>query len=344
MSSIRKRKKAFHGFWMAALAAIMLLLSACSSAAPATTESTVANAGSEQTAQPAADNKPVTIVTNGIEMTYPEAPKRAVTMNQHVTEVMLALGLADKMVGTAYLDDHILPELKADYDKVPVLSDKYPTKEVLLAANPDFVYAGWKSAFGDKGVGSMEDLEKAGIKSYLQESSNKPGPTIDDVFADIQNIGRIFRVEDKANELIGKMKAEIEQTVSKIGTVDKPLNVFVYDSGEDQPLTAANNYMTSLIKAAGGKNVFDDIQKGWATVSWEEVVNRKPDVIVVVDYGDKTIEQKQNFLLSKKELADVPAIQNKRLIVLPLSAASEGVRAPIALKILAEGLHPDTFK
>ncbi|MGV2720096.1 UNVERIFIED_CONTAM: hypothetical protein PO554_26910, partial [Klebsiella pneumoniae] len=175
MSTIRMRKKAFHGFWMAALAAIMLLLSACSSAAPATTESTVANAGSEQTAQPAADNKPVTIVTNGIEMTYPEAPKRAVTMNQHVTEVMLALGLADKMVGTAYLDDHILPELKADYDKVPVLSDKYPTKEVLLAANPDFVYAGWKSAFGDKGVGSMEDLEKAGIKSYLQESSNKPG-------------------------------------------------------------------------------------------------------------------------------------------------------------------------
>lgn len=346
MSTIRLRKKGFHGFRMAALAAIMLLLSACSSAAPAATESTGAKqaATPEHTAQPAFDNKPVTIVTNGIEMTYPEAPKRAVTLNQHVTEVMLALGLADKMVGTAYLDDQILPEWKADYDKVPVLSDKYPTKEVLLAANPDFVYAGWKSAFGDKGVGSMEDLEKAGIKSYLQESSNKPGPTIDDVFTDIQNIGRIFRVEDRANELIGKMKAEMEQTTSKIGTVDKPLNVFVYDSGEDQPFTAANNYMTSLIKTAGGKNVFDDISKGWATVSWEEVVNRKPDVIVVVDYGDKTVEQKQQFLLTKKELADVPAIQNKRLIVLPLSAASEGVRAPVALKILAEGLYPDRFK
>ncbi|WP_103109081.1 ABC transporter substrate-binding protein [Brevibacillus reuszeri] len=340
-------KRVLQGFWIGAVMALVLIVSACGSAATSTTGSqtgTEQAAKTETTIEQPVDNKPVTITTNGIEMTYPEAPKRAVTLNQHVTEIMLALGLADKMVGTAYLDDQILPELKEAYDKVPVLADKYPNKEVLMAANPDFVYSGWKSGFGDKGVGSMEDLDKAGIKSYLQESSNKPGPTVVDVFADIQNIGKIFRVEDKANELIGKMKQEMDQTVSKIGSVDKPLQVFVYDSGEDNPFTAANNYMTSLIKMAGGKNVFDDIQKGWAEVSWEEVVNRKPDVIVVVDYGDKTVDQKKNLLLTKRELADIPAIQNKRLIVLPLSAASEGVRAPIALKILAEGLYPDKFK
>ncbi|MGG1658774.1 ABC transporter substrate-binding protein [Brevibacillus sp. NRS-1366] len=343
-------KKIFGGFWVAAWMAIMLVVSACSPQTPAATSTGDTKTGVEQQAktdQPTeqtAENKPVTITTNGIEMTYPEAPRRAVTLNQHVTEIMLALGLADRMVGTAYLDDQILPELKEAYDKVPVLSDKYPNKEVMMATNPDFVYSGWKSGFGDKGVGSMEDLEKAGIKSYLQESSNKPGPTVDDVFADIQNIGKIFRIEDKANELIGKMKQEIDQTVSKIGTVDKPLSVFVYDSGEDQPFTAANNYMTSLIRLAGGKNIFDDIQKGWAEVSWEEVVNRKPDVIVVVDYGDKTVEQKKNLLLTKREIADIPAIKNQRLVVLPLSAASEGVRAPIALKILAEGLYPEKFK
>lgn len=340
-------KRVLQGFWIAVVMALVLIVSACGTAAPSTTESktgTEQAAKTEMTTEQPVDNKPVTLTTNGIEMTYPEAPKRAVTLNQHVTEIMLALGLADKMVGTAYLDDQILPELKEAYDKVPVLADKYPNKEVLMAANPDFVYSGWKSGFGDKGVGSMEDLDKAGIKSYLQESSNKPGPTVEDVFADIQNIGKIFRVEDKANELIGKMKQEMDQTVSKLGNVDKPLQVFVYDSGEDNPLTAANNYMTSLIKMAGGKNVFDDIQKGWAEVSWEEVVNRKPDVIVVVDYGDKTVDQKKNLLLTKRELADIPAIQNKRLIVLPLSAASEGVRAPIALKILAEGLYPDKFK
>ncbi len=339
MFKTNKPHTVMKGLAFGIMTAAMLLVSACGS-----TPTTQAPAKTEQTAAPAAESKPVTLTNNGIEMTYPTAPERAVTLNQHVTEIMLALGLADKMVGTAYLDDEILPELKADYDKIPVLSDKYPTKEVLLAANPDFVYAGWKSGFGEKGVGSMQDLEKVGIKSYLQASSSMPGPTIDDVFADITNIGRIFRVEDKANDLINKMKSELDQTISKIGKVDEPLKVFVYDNGEDKPFTAANNYMTSLIKTAGGKNIFDDIQKGWAEVSWEQVVSRNPDVIIIVDYGDRTVEQKRNFLLTKKELADIPAIKNQRLMVLPLSAASEGVRAPIALKILAEGLYPDKFK
>lgn len=339
MLKTNKPHAVMKGLAFGIMTAAMLLVSACGS-----TTTTQAPAKTEQTAAPAAESKPVTLTNNGIEMTYPTAPERAVTLNQHVTEIMLALGLADKMVGTAYLDDEILPELKADYDKIPELSDKYPTKEVLLAANPDFVYAGWKSGFGEKGVGSMQDLEKVGIKSYLQASSSMPGPTIDDVFADITNIGRIFRVEDKANDLINKMKRELDQTISKIGKVDEPLKVFVYDNGEDKPFTAANNYMTSLIKTAGGKNIFDDIQKGWAEVSWEQVVSRNPDVIIIVDYGDRTVEQKRNFLLTKKELADIPAIKNQRLMVLPLSAASEGVRAPIALKILAEGLYPDKFK
>ncbi|MED1783068.1 ABC transporter substrate-binding protein [Brevibacillus fortis] len=339
MFKTNKTNSVMKGLGLGIMTAAMLLVSACGSTTP-----TPAPAQTEQTAAPAVESKPVTLVNNGIEMTYPKAPERAVTLNQHVTEIMLALGLADKMVGTAYLDDQILPELKADYDKVPVLSDKYPTKEVLLAANPDFVYAGWKSGFGEKGVGSMQDLEKVGIKSYLQTSSSMPGPTIDDVFADITNIGRIFRVEDKANDLINKMKNEMDQTISKIGKVEKPLKVFVYDNGEDKPFTAANNYMTSLIKTAGGKNIFDDIQKGWAEVSWEEVLSRNPDVIIIVDYGDRTVDQKRNYLLNKKELADIPAIKNQHLIVLPLSAASEGVRAPIALKILAEGLYPENFK
>lgn len=343
----QKWEAAKKGRWSLLLVALMLLVSACGTPAPAgQTEaeaSPKAGQGAETRTADTGTGETVVVQTNGREMVFPEAPKRAVTLNQHVTEVMLALGLEDKMVGTAYLDDEILPRFKAAYDKIPVLADKYPSKEVLMAAEPDFVYAGWKSAFGDKGVGSMEELEKAGIKSYLHESSNKPTPSIDDVFSDIQNVGRIFRVEDRADALIAKMKGEMEQIAGKLGKVDKPLPVFVYDSGEEQPFTAANNYMTALIQMAGGKNIFDDIQKGWTEVSWEEVVNRDPHVIVIVDYGDKTAEQKRSLLLGKRELADVSAIKNQRFVILPLSAAAEGVRAPIALNILAEGLYPEKF-
>jgi iron complex transport system substrate-binding protein len=102
--------------------------------------------------------------------------------------------------------------------------------------------------------------------------------------------------------------------------------------------------MTKLISMVGGKNIFDDIQQGWTDVSWEEVINRNPEVIVIVDYGDKTVEQKRDLLLAKKELSDISAIKNKRFIILPLSAAAEGIRAPYALEMLAKGFYPDKFK
>ncbi|WP_407653450.1 ABC transporter substrate-binding protein [Brevibacillus ruminantium] len=332
--------------WMLTGIAAVLFLTGCGSATPANNASAPNNTPSQETAKAGDGNStnPVTVQIDGRTVTFTEVPKRAVSLNQHVTEVMLALGLEDKMAGTAYLDDSILPEYQDAYAKVPVLSAKYPSKEVLLAAEPDFVYAGWKSAFTEKAVGTIDGLEKLGIKPYLHQSSNMTGPEPEDVFADISNIGRIFRVEEKADELIEKIKKEMKEITDRIGEQKEPLRVFVYDNGEDQPFTAANNYMTTLIRLAGGKNVFDDIPKGWTTTSWEEVVARKADVIVIVDYGDKTVEQKRNFLLSKKELAELPAIQNKRLIVLPLSAAAEGVRAPLALQTLAEGFYPEAFK
>ncbi|MEK4030425.1 ABC transporter substrate-binding protein [Pseudobacillus sp. FSL P4-0506] len=271
------------------------------------------------------------------------APKRAVALNQHATEIMLALGLEDSMVGTAYLDDRILPELEEAYRKVPVLAAQYPSKEVFFAAEPDFAYAGWKSAFTEKTLGTPEELEAAGIPVYVQQSSSKTSPTLEDVYTDIKNIGKIFHIEKRAENLVSSMKKEIDETVQQIGTVSLPLKVFVYDSGEDKPLTAANTYLTKLIEKAGAKNIFQDVNKGWTSVSWEAVIERNPDVIVIMDYGDQTAEQKKKFLLSKKELADVEAIENNRIITMPLSAGAEGIRAPLALKTLAEGLYPEKF-
>lgn len=336
----RNQKSTWKKMGISGVCAITMLLAACGTNQPTSqnTQGTGSQSSSSQKTQ-----QPVVMQNNGREIRFDKAPERAVTLNQHVTEVMLALGLEDKMVGTAYLDDAILPTYKEAFEKIPVLSDKYPSKEVLAAADPDFVYSGWKSGFGDEGVGSMEELEQAGIQSYLHMSSNMSAPTTEDVFTDILNIGKIFRIEERAQTLIASMKQEMEQITDKLGQIDKPLTVFVYDSGEDQPLTAANNYMTSLITQAGGTNIFADVDKGWTTVSWEEVVNRNPEVIVIVDYGDKTLDQKRNMLLHKPELADLPAIKDRKLIVLPLSAAAEGVRASIALKILAEGMYPEKF-
>lgn len=296
-----------------------------------------AGAGNDRTEE----NGPVVIRNQDMEMTFAETPTRAVSLNQHVTEIMLALGLEESMVGTAYLDDRILPEFQEQYDNIPVLSDKYPSKEVFLNADPDFAYAGWNSAFAENSLGLREELAELGILTYVQESSNKPGATLEDVYQDILNIGRIFRVEEKAEALVDEMRNELAQIQESIGDVTEPLQIFVYDSGEDKALTAANTYLTSLINSVGGKNIFDDVDKGWTEVSWEEVVSRNPDVILLVDYGNTTVEAKQEMLLSNVSLSDVTAIVQERFIIMPLSAAAEGIRAPIALRTLAEGLYPN---
>ena len=276
-------------------------------------------------------------------ITFEEAPKRAVTLNQHTTEIMLALGLEDSMIGTAYLDDEILPEYKEAYEKVPVLSDQYPSQEIFLGAEPDFAYAGWKSAFSEKALGTVEQLEEFGIKSYLQQSSNMNGPTMDDVFTDILNIVRIFRVEDRANELVQSMKEDMNAIHEKVKDVQDPINVFVYDSGENEPLTVAQNFLNEMITLARGSNIFKDVEKGWASVSWEEVANRNPDIIVIVDYGDTTTDQKKEFLLNHSALTGVEAIKEKRFVVLPLSAGAEGIRGPIATETLAKAFYPEKF-
>lgn len=325
-------------FLLLGMTMLLVLLSACGSSEQPDAKR---QAQAEQPASQVSESGTVELENMGEKLSFPDAPKRAVTLNQHATEVMLALGLEESMVGTAYLDDSILPEYKEKYDKIQVLADKYPSKEVFLSVSPDFAYAGWKSAFGEKALGSPADLAGQGVLTYVQESSNKAAPTLEDVYQDILNIGRIFRVEDRAEAVVNDMRKKLEDIQAQIGNVSEPLNVFVFDSGEDKAFTAANTYLTSLIAKVGGKNIFDDIDKGWAEVSWEEVVSRDPDVIVIVDYGDTTAEQKQELLLNKAPLADVKAIKNKRFIVLPLSAAAEGIRAPIALQTLAAGLYPD---
>ncbi|NJO82196.1 MAG: ABC transporter substrate-binding protein [Blastochloris sp.] len=183
------------------------------------------------------DEFPLVIDNCGFEVTYQAPPEKAVTMNQAATEIMLALGLEDKLVGTAYLDDIILPEFEEAYNSVPVLAVEYPSQEVLFGAEPDFVYGSYSSAFGDEAAGSRESLLELGIGSYVspvacEDRSLRPeNLTIDDVFGEIRDIGRIFGVEDRAEALIAEQQAELDAISEALPDTDEPITVFWYDSG-----------------------------------------------------------------------------------------------------------------
>lgn len=276
-------------------------------------------------------------------VTFDAPPERAISNDVNLTEMMLALGLADRMVGYTGISGWktLDEDMRAGVEVLPELSAKYPSKEVLVGADADFFFAGWNYGMKVGGEVTPETLAPFGIKVYeLTESCthimDKGKASIDDMYTDLVNLGAIFGVENKAAELVDSYKADLASFADFLETGD-PLRVFVYDSGEDAPFTAGLYAMpTALIEAAGGVNVMDDFEKSWGTVTWEEVVERNPEVIVIVNYGEVTAEQKRAFMMSNPAFAELDAVKNDRFVTLEYVEATPGPRNIQAIKTLAD--------
>ena len=276
-------------------------------------------------------------------VSFDAPPERAISNDVNLTEMMLVLGLADRMVGYTGISGWktLDEEMRAGVEELPELSAKYPTKEVIVGADADFFFAGWNYGMKVGGEVTPETLAPFGIKVYeLTESCthimDKAKASIDDMYADLMNLGKIFDVEDKATALVDGYKAELATFAEGLDAGD-PLRVFVYDSGEDAPFTAGLYAMpTALIEAAGGTNVMNGFEKSWGTVTWEEVVEQNPEVIVIVNYGSVTAEQKREFMMSNPAFADIDAVKNDRFVTLEYVEATPGPRNIKAIKTLAQ--------
>lgn len=291
---------------------------------------------------------PVTVKSCNRDVTFEEAPKRAVSNDVNLTEMMLALKLQDRMVGyTGISGWKTLDEsLREGVKELPELSPKYPSKEVLLEADADFYFAGWNYGMKVGGEVTPETLSPFGIKVYeLTESCShimaKAKPTMDDMFVDLLNLGKIFGVEDRAETLVAGYKTGLTKVQERIGTIKEPVRVFVYDSGTEKPFTSGRfGIPTAMIEAAGGINIMEDVEKSWTEVSWEPVIDRNPEVIVIVDYGDVTAEQKIAFMKENPAFKNLGAVKNDRFVVLAYVEATPGPRNVAAIERLAEAFHP----
>jgi iron complex transport system substrate-binding protein len=275
------------------------------------------------------------------DVTFTSPPKRAISNDVNLTEMMLVLGLTDRMVGYTGISgwNKLDAKMREGVNALPELSKKYPSKEVLVGADADFFFAGWNYGMKVGGEVTPQTLEPFGIKVYeLTESCThimkKNKASIDDMYNDLLNLGRIFGVEERAKSLVDGYRLELSKE-RKDHKAENPLRVFVYDSGEDAPFTAGLYAMpTALIEAAGGTNIMDDFQKSWGTVTWEEVIDRNPEVIVIVNYGNVTAEQKREFMMSNPAFANLDAVKNDRFVTLEYVEATPGPRNINAVKTL----------
>ena len=276
-------------------------------------------------------------------VTFNAPPERAISNDVNLTEMMLVLGLADRMVGYTGISGWktLDEEMRMGVKKLPELSKKYPSKEVLIGADADFFFAGWNYGMKVGGPVTPETLEPFGIKVYeLSESCthimNKNKASIEDMYNDLLNLGRIFEIEDKAKTLVKSYREQVTE-LSKNTQSKDPLRVFVYDSGEDTPFTAGLFAMpTALIEAAGGKNIMNNFKKSWGKVTWEEVIDRNPEVIVIVNYGNVTAEQKKEFMMTNPAFAQIDAVKNNRFVTLEYVEATPGPRNIKAIKKLVK--------
>ena len=267
--------------------------------------------------------------TYEVSVTSPR--KRAVTLSQFMTEMLLALGLEDQMVATALLDNPILPEFEEAYNKIPILEIKEShavSKEAFIATGADFV-SGWDSSISEQTTGSPEELIAKDIAPFMAKSYGADA-TIETVYEDFELLGKIFDVQDKAQEVITKMKSDIKAVTDKVGTIKEEdrVKVMVCDPGVNDVMVVGSGLANNLIEMAGGKNIFaEDATKPYIYVSWESVVAENPEVILVTDYlASESVTNKINALKSHPALQDVPAIKNNKIYAVGLADLSPGVR------------------
>lgn len=218
--------------------------------------------GVTKTSQGASDaGGAVTVQNCGRTVKVNSAPTKAVGLHPAQTELMLRLGLKDKIVGQAQTGAQKLPKDIADQAKgIKQLGDVTPpSREELLAVEPDFVYSPTTFEFSaDQGFASIDQLSDAGANVYVASGGcedRRMTGEVTDLFTDVKNLGTIFGVEDEATKLIEDNEKTLEEVQTATKDVDKLRVAQVYyEGGTLQAIGAGIEY--DILKRAGADNVY----------------------------------------------------------------------------------------
>ncbi|CAN3131069.1 Vitamin B12-binding protein [Mycobacterium sp. smrl_JER01] len=294
---------------------------------------------------------PLSLENCGVEVTYPAPPQRAVTLNQTAAEILLRLGVGDRVVGTGYEIEEISEDIAPQYDAIPQLSahGQEIKHEALLNAQPDFVYSSFASFLTAEQSGSREELHRLGVPTYLTEFDCSyhvavPNASFELLFDEYRDMARIFDVPTRGEQLVADQQAVIDRGVDTArGIEGSPTVMWFYSTFGGTPYAAGPGGLPQYVsELVGVKNIFDDASTKWPEVSWDEVAARNPDVMVLADLtrgepGD-TAQEKIELLKSDPLTRELPAVRNDQFVVIPGSYMDPGYNSAYAVPALAEGI------
>lgn len=260
------------------------------------------------------------------EVTVEQTPGRAVSLNQGTTELLLALGLEDRMVGSATWTEPVREDLAAANERVPRLSDDTPSFEGVLATEPDFVIGLYHAIFTDERVASRDRFEQLGIPTYLSPTSCLPEETVldepvnmEDIYGEITDVARIFDVEDRGTELVGELRRRVERAREQVAGLNLPddFSVLYWFGQTESPYVAGSTGSPSIMsRALGIDNAYDDVDSLWPQVGWEDVLHRDPTLLVLADLTrsgpGQSMKSKVDFLTGDPAVSRLSAVEHEQ--------------------------------
>ncbi|WP_299561273.1 ABC transporter substrate-binding protein [uncultured Mycolicibacterium sp.] len=297
---------------------------------------------------------PVVLQNCGADVTFDRPPRRVVSLYQASTEILLSLGLADRMVGTSTWFDPVLPELADANARVPRLADNDPALETVLATEPDLIVSASAHTFTPAVVGDRARLADLGVAGYLSPSvcagAQVSGETVTrseplrfaTLFGEIAELAAIFGVPERGTALIDGLRRRLEAAHV---TAVEGTTVAYWFSGLRTPYMAGCCSAPGLYSEyLGLTNVFADIAEDWPEVDWETVAARDPDILVLADLSRRRVDgddldSKRRFLQSHPVTRNMTAVRNEHFVVLAGSELDPGIRQVDAVEKLAAALE-----
>ena len=261
-------------------------------------------------------------------------PRRIVSTAPSITETLFALGVGDRVVGVSRFCN-FPPEVQ----KLPKVGDYIkPDVESIARLVPDIVIL-------QRSQIDLSDRLNALHLSFIVV----PHATLDDIYTEIQLIGKAAGVPERSTSLIAQIRSSLDAIQAKAKTMPSPRVVVIVDrqQGTLNNLIAVgpNNYVNQILEIAGGQNLL--AQPGlpqYPRISVETILRENPDVIIDLSGTQETAEARRISRASGLALwgqyRDLAAVRRGHVYAGTTdSLVVPGPRTPIATQRLFDFVH-----
>ena len=304
---------------------------------------------------------PLTIDNCGHELTFPARPDNVVSIGQATTEILYALGQADRMAGTALWFNAVLPAFEEQNDQVERISDNMPSFESVVNKRPGFVPTMFEWMIGEQGVvGTRAQFADLGVPAYVMPADcegkdNLVGADgtrlapfdIRTLWDSIDQMALIMDAQDAGQALIADLQAREAAVVERAKAMDLPdASAAVWFSSADlevDPYMAGGMGIPAwMLERLELRNVVTSDEE-WPTVGWETIARANPSVLIIARMDRRRfpaddVEEKLRFLKSDPVTSQMTAVKEDRIVILDAEAMHASIRLIDGLEVLAEGM------